>query len=119
MGYFCHDAILFIAWSGEDAAKAHAAVVDAIKSVGGNVETLTAPTPEVVNGYSSFAMLPDGSKEGWEDSDIGDRARSAAIKAAHGAVRYLKVVAVAMPEDADPSAVAVEPRTTLEVPDGS
>lgn len=33
-----------------------------------------------VNGYVSFLIAPDGSKEGWQDSDTGDVARSAWIK---------------------------------------
>ena len=28
-----------------------------------------------VNSTSSFLVAPDGSKEGWSDSDVGDRAR--------------------------------------------
>jgi len=30
------------------------------------------PVEAVVNGYAWLAFLPDGSKEGWEDSDLGD-----------------------------------------------
>lgn len=36
---------------------------------------LVGPVQSVVNGYLSFAFLPDGSKEGWEDSDLGDEFR--------------------------------------------
>jgi hypothetical protein len=32
-----------------------------------------------INGYDSFAILPDGSKEGWEDSNTGDERRNAFI----------------------------------------
>jgi hypothetical protein len=28
-----------------------------------------------MNGYSHFAIMPDGSKEGWADSDNGDEKR--------------------------------------------
>ncbi len=28
-----------------------------------------------MNGYSSFFIPPDGSKEGWEESDLGDERR--------------------------------------------
>jgi hypothetical protein len=30
------------------------------------------PVPGVVNDYRSFAFLPDGSNEGWDESDEGD-----------------------------------------------
>lgn len=30
---------------------------------------------QVVNGHRSFAIFPDGSKEGWDTSDAGDDAR--------------------------------------------
>ena len=33
----------------------------------------------VANGYASFAVLPDGSKEWWEESRKGDEARQAII----------------------------------------
>ena len=28
-----------------------------------------------INGYKSFVLLPDGSKEGWQESDDGDALR--------------------------------------------
>jgi hypothetical protein len=36
---------------------------------------LVGPVQSVMNGYLSFAFLPDGSKEGWGDSDLGDEFR--------------------------------------------
>lgn len=38
---------------------------------------LVGPIPGAINAYSSWAFLPDGSKEGWDLSDDGDRARQA------------------------------------------
>lgn len=32
-------------------------------------------SPPTVNGYQSFIVFPDGSKEGWEESDEGDAGR--------------------------------------------
>jgi hypothetical protein len=32
-------------------------------------------TPGITNGYRSFFVPPDGSKEGWGESDRGDSAR--------------------------------------------
>lgn len=31
--------------------------------------------PSLINGYLSFFIAPDGSKEGWKDSNAGDEAR--------------------------------------------
>jgi hypothetical protein len=37
-----------------------------------------------INGYKSFFVAPDGSKEGWLDSDEGDIQRTALIKFLQG-----------------------------------
>lgn len=37
-------------------------------------------TPKTVNGYQSFMVPPDGSKEGWCESDAGDEHRSRFIE---------------------------------------
>jgi len=36
--------------------------------------------PAIVNGYHTFILVPDGSKEGWSESDEGDRFRFEFIK---------------------------------------
>jgi len=36
---------------------------------------IVGPVPAVANNYVTWAFLPDGSKEGWEPSDEGDRLR--------------------------------------------
>jgi hypothetical protein len=36
-----------------------------------------------VNGYRSFLIAPDGSKEGWEESEVGDAQREQWVKWAH------------------------------------
>lgn len=33
---------------------------------------IVGPVPAVINGYVFWVMLPDGSKEGWEDSQEGE-----------------------------------------------
>lgn len=40
---------------------------------------VSAPVPARINGYSSLAVFPDGSKEGWNESDQGDMQRAAVI----------------------------------------
>lgn len=37
---------------------------------------LVGPVHSVVNGYTMFAMFPDGSKEGWPASHEGDEIRA-------------------------------------------
>lgn len=74
MGRIRHDAIVVTGWRDEDIEAAH-----------GVARTLCADSPievteitaAAVNGQRSFMLAPDGSKEGWEDSDKGDEARKA------------------------------------------
>lgn len=37
---------------------------------------LVGPVHSPVNGFTMFAMFPDGSKEGWAASDTGDEIRA-------------------------------------------
>jgi len=70
MGYIRHDAIIVTAWDEERLSRAHA-----------KARELKLPVSEVVpsgvNGYVSFLIAPDGSKEGWQPSDDGDKNRAA------------------------------------------
>lgn len=54
---------------------------------------LELPVSEVVespvNGYQSFLIAPDGSKEGWADSDKGEAAREAWTMWARSSRLYL------------------------------
>jgi hypothetical protein len=36
--------------------------------------------PPTINGYQTVILVPDGSKEGWADSDAGDTARAKFIE---------------------------------------
>jgi len=36
--------------------------------------------PVVTNGYQTVVLIPDGSKEGWSESDDGDSLRAAFIE---------------------------------------
>lgn len=38
---------------------------------------IIGPIPSIINNQEYYVMLPDGSKEGWETSDFGDRTRDA------------------------------------------
>jgi hypothetical protein len=39
-------------------------------------EQVSALTPVATNGFQSFLIPPDGSKEGWDESDDGDKRRA-------------------------------------------
>jgi len=41
---------------------------------------IIGPVESITNGYLHFIFLPDGSKEGWETSDLGDTYREQFIK---------------------------------------
>ena len=75
MGYIPHHAIIVTAETrtiGLFHAQAVATFADTCAKV-------TEPTEAGMNATSSFLVAPDGSKEGWEDSDKGDAARAAFI----------------------------------------
>ncbi len=71
MGYIRHHMIVVTSWQEDriEEAQAFAAMQSAVFT--------TEVTPPCMNGYQSFMVAPDGSKEGWYDSVAGDRARSA------------------------------------------
>lgn len=72
MGTIHHHAILVTGWD-ESLDKAHQKAVEIFPWVSGI-------SPEGRNGYRTFFIPPDGSKEGWEDSDKGDVRRKAFFK---------------------------------------
>lgn len=70
MGFERHHAILVTSYEGKKRLKKVKAVAEAVgcKVIG--------PSDDVINGYSTLCVVPDGSKEGWEESDRGDDSRS-------------------------------------------
>lgn len=68
MGYIRHNAIVVTSWDnkliGEAIAKA--------KAIG---LIVLGPANSIVNAYQTILIAPDGSKEGWAESDTGDRQR--------------------------------------------
>ncbi len=69
MGMIVHNAIMVTECSESCMEKAYTKA----KEIFGDLcsEIINSP----FNGYQSFFIAPDGSKEGWEDSDIFDRKR--------------------------------------------
>lgn len=113
MGYIKHHAIIVTGWEQDRIGWIiHEASRLKMRVIG--------PSREVINGYISVLVCPDGSKEGWPDSDSGDNAR-AQFKAWLNAQRYedgsspLEWVEVAY--GSDDGTATVEDHAWKEVPD--
>ena len=70
MGYMRHNAIVVSAEYGDHLKRAHAEAKRLWMTVSPIVKSPT-------NGVCTFLVAPDGSKEGWSESDTGDAARAA------------------------------------------
>lgn len=95
MGYIKHHAIVVTGFRGKDVEAAHRAAENA-----GCV--VTPFTDAQTNGYRSFLVAPDGSKEGWDTSLDGDSARERFKEYLAGAEergQYLEWVEVAYGSD--------------------
>ncbi len=73
MGYIKHHAIIVTGWKGEALEDAHKRA----KAVFGDM--VSPLVKSATNGYISFFIAPDGSKEGWEQSNTSDRERESFI----------------------------------------
>jgi hypothetical protein len=80
MGYVRHDAIVVTSWRSE------AIVEAAAKARECGLEVL-GPSGAATNGIRTLLVCPDGSKEGWPESDAFDAKRAAYIEYLNG-VRY-------------------------------
>lgn len=85
MGHMRHHAIVVTSCNDEVLEAAHAEALRICSAVEesplspGLALSVSEITPRVMNKYRSFFVAPDGSKEGWERSNAGDRARNAII----------------------------------------
>ena len=76
MGYIAHDAVLVTVSSYMTVRPGMPDVEAFRQSLPEEWRPLIiGPVQSVINGYVSFAFLPDGSKEGWGTSDQGDEYR--------------------------------------------
>lgn len=75
MGYMRHHCIIITGWDKKIVNKAYRKATSIFTGC-----PISKPTKEVINGYTSFWIAPDGSKEGWGDSDKGDMERGEFIK---------------------------------------
>lgn len=85
MGYMRHHAIIVTAVGAfEDAVREAWAMVEQAAH-NHNCPEILSPLSEVVtNGARSFALFPDGSKEGWPESDSGDSLRDEVVRILEG-----------------------------------
>lgn len=72
MGYMRHHAIIVTSSDKESLATARGVA-------NGLFGTVSEIVPSITNGYASFLVAPDGSKDGWNDSELGDGARDAFV----------------------------------------
>lgn len=73
MGYIANHTIVVEGWSeSKELKKAHKLAKKVCSSV-------SPITKSVTNGSCAFFVAPDGSKEGWDDSQRGDEARNTLI----------------------------------------
>lgn len=68
MGYIRHHAIIVTSWKQNKIEEAHRVACDIFPVV-------SEITKNIVNHYMSFFIPPDGSKEGWDESEIGNKRR--------------------------------------------
>ena len=72
MGTINHNAIVVTGFSPRDNPTAFQNLRDSVAAVG---LPTSAVVPAWLNGYHSFFVAPDGSKEYWDESDDGDDKR--------------------------------------------
>lgn len=75
MGWIRHHGIAVTTWNSGLGSKAQAKAVEIFGTL--QVSDFLGPH---VNGYQSFFVAPDGSKEGWAESDDGDAKRKRFIE---------------------------------------
>lgn len=77
MGYFLH--LVVISPLAEPIAAAHAKAKELFAGTGHRLGEVSDISTTPINAVCSFMVGPDGSKEGWPESDEGDAAREAFI----------------------------------------
>lgn len=74
MGYLRHEAVIVSGWNAEHVLQAHAAA-SSIFNQEGMGALVGGLTHHAINGGAAFLISPDGSKEGWEQSEVGKQLR--------------------------------------------
>lgn len=91
MGTIHHHVAVMTTWRGNDEnlTAAWESVKQVFRTASGRVDAimldidytklLVGPVSGVSNGYATYMMIPDGSKEGWETSDVANSLRDAFV----------------------------------------
>jgi hypothetical protein len=75
MGYIVHDYILITHWDCEELKKVHKEICRIWKKYF-DTSSVSSVIHSPINGYGTILICPDGSKEGWTESNYGDAARA-------------------------------------------
>lgn len=89
MGYMIHHTIVVTGWHEDSMKNGYEIAVMAFKDT---ACTFTPIYISPVNGYMTFYILPDGSKEGWLESDKADEARGNFMESLRDYNGYLDAV---------------------------
>jgi hypothetical protein len=79
MGYMQHHAII-VTCSGDAQIKVAHAQITELNKEASEVCWVSPISPAKMNGYQSFFIASDGSKRGWQHSNIADALRNEIIK---------------------------------------
>jgi ABC-type sugar transport system substrate-binding protein len=100
MGYIKHDAIVVTGFDVDRVERARKLALDAGLPVS---ERVSSP----INGYESFFIAPDGSKEGWAESSRYEDARASFVESVRSVEPPLYVDWVAVSFGGDARAASV------------
>ena len=103
MGYIAHHAIIVTTWNKERAHLAHQ------QAIGIFADAVSPMVETKLNGWWSFLIAPDGSKEGWSESEDGDARRAAFMEWARHHAGYIDAVEVRYGGDEPELAEIVRP----------
>lgn len=78
MGYIRHHAIVVTAYDDDEIKQAHDRATELFEHL------VTPIVKSGMNGYASFFVAPDGSKEGWERSNEYDLKRAELVAFVEG-----------------------------------
>jgi hypothetical protein len=81
MGLMQHHAIVASTWNGDEFERIRRWVGRLRPADDTDPRDWFLFGPVTMNSYRTIVMVPDGSKEGWTRSDIGDRIRKSFVKA--------------------------------------
>lgn len=78
MGLIQHHALIAVTWDDAEAKRMRDWVDGLTEKVssGMEIKELFREIPSTTNGYTTFVMAPDGSKEGWATSNMADSVRT-------------------------------------------